>query len=160
MEKNPAAILTELARQVRGFTLELLEAFPEHDLLRPLPGLQNHALWHAGHALWLADALSVVPLTGRSALPAGWAGWFGQGSRPAQVTGWPSRAEVSERLEQQVQRLVGVYQQIPPARLADPDRHPRTGWPLLAGIVHGWHDEARHQGEMLTLLKTIRVARR
>jgi hypothetical protein len=32
----------------------------------------------------------------------------------------------------------------------------RGGWPLLAGIVHGWHDEARHQGEMYLLHKLCR----
>jgi hypothetical protein len=28
-----------------------------------------------------------------------------------------------------------------------------TGWPLVSGMIHGWHDEARHQGEMYLLLK-------
>ena len=30
---------------------------------------------------------------------------------------------------------------------------PQCGWPLLAGMIHGWHDEARHQGEMYLLYK-------
>jgi hypothetical protein len=34
------------------------------------------------------------------------------------------------------------------------------GWPLLAGMIHGWHDEARHQGEMYLLYKLCRVQRR
>lgn len=157
MANDYSAILVELAQQVRGFTIELLEAFSDQDLLRPLPGLRNHALWHAGHALWLADALSVVPLTGGSELPAGWALRFGQGSKPAQIASWPSRTEIVELLEQQLRRLVVLYQQAPSARWADASRHPRTGWPLLAGIIHGWHDEARHHGEMLVLWKSHRA---
>ena len=33
---------------------------------------------------------------------------------------------------------------------------PGSGWPLLAGMIHAWHDEARHQGEMYLLHKLCR----
>lgn len=146
-------MLQILAGQVRGFTIELLNAFPAAQLLRPLPGLKNHGLWHAGHALWLGDVLSIVPITGASELPAGWAEQFGQRSRPEATADRPDRAEVATRLTVQLRRLLDLYATLSPERLADPARHPRTGWPLLAGIVHGWHDEARHQGEMFALFK-------
>jgi hypothetical protein len=152
-------MLQILARQVRGFTLELLEAFPADRLLRPLPGLRNHPLWHAGHALWLGDVLSIVPITGASELPPGWAARFGQRSRPEATPDWPDRAEVMEQLTAQLQRLLELYAELPAQRLADPSRHPQTGWPLLEGIVHGWHDEARHHGEMYALFKFGSVAK-
>jgi hypothetical protein len=34
---------------------------------------------------------------------------------------------------------------------------PEGGWPLLHGMIHGWHDEARHQGEIYLLQKLRRA---
>jgi hypothetical protein len=34
------------------------------------------------------------------------------------------------------------------------------GWDLVRGILHGLHDEARHQGEMYLLLKLRRSTSR
>ena len=36
---------------------------------------------------------------------------------------------------------------------------PNSDWPLLIGIIHGWHDEARHQGEMHLLAKLYRQSK-
>jgi hypothetical protein len=107
--------------------------------------------------LWVQDALGVEPLTGRSELPPGWTSTFGEGSRPSTVTAWPDAAEVSGHLESQLSRILNVYSEY--AETISRHGHevaPRGGWPLLPGIIHGWHDEARHQGEMYLLFKLCR----
>lgn len=85
--------IQELARQIRGGTIELLDATPPTWLTWAPRGTSNHVLWHAGHALWLQDAP------------------------------WP----VSQ-------------------------------WIDVAAMIHAWHDEARHQGEMYLPLKLRRAA--
>ena len=72
-----AATLTELVRQVRSGTLEILAAADERWLTWAPPGTSNHILWHAGHALWLGDVLGVELITGQSELPPGWPETFG-----------------------------------------------------------------------------------
>lgn len=156
------AALTILARQVRSTTLQLLDAAGPERITWAPPGTSNHILWHAGHALWLQDALSVQPVTGASELPAGWADTFGQHCRPVVVTrDWPHPDEVHRLLEAQLERLLELYR----AHAAVLSGNPREqsaggGWPLADGIIHGWHDEARHQGEMYLLLKLSEASRR
>ena len=88
-----AATLTELVRQVRSGTLEILAAADERWLTWAPPGTSNHILWHAGHALWLGDVLGVELITGQSELPPGWPETFGMDCRPVGETNrWPSRA--------------------------------------------------------------------
>jgi hypothetical protein len=150
----------ELARQVRLGTQELLAAVPEGALLWAPKGLQNHILWHAGHCLWLQDALAVVPIKGQSELPESWASRFGQHTRPLLTKTWPGRNEIHRRLTEQLDRLIALYRGLSEAQLGDGRRHPRTGWPLLPGLLHAWHDEASHQGEMYLLYKQHRTLRR
>jgi hypothetical protein len=103
---NLAAGLSELAAQVRSLTLRQLEV-SERSILTWTPhGTSNHILWHAGHALWVADILTVEPLTGCSELPNNWAGTFGQDSRPSEITKWPDGAEVFNLLETQLDRVL------------------------------------------------------
>jgi hypothetical protein len=97
--------LAELARQVRGETLEFLE-LPRSWLLWSPPGTANHILWHTGHALWLQDALTVAPLTGRSELPPRWEETFGQNSDPSSTPEWPDPAEIGRHLDAQLQRIL------------------------------------------------------
>ena len=66
-----SAVLAELAREVRGDTLRILAATGDAELTWAPTGTTNHILWHAGHALWLQDALCVRLLTGHSELPEG-----------------------------------------------------------------------------------------
>ena len=89
---NQAIHLQELARQVRGNTLQFLAAVPEAWLTWAPEGTSNHILWHAGHALWVQDVLCIQPLTGSgSELPAGWDETFGSDCRPVRTTtDWPS----------------------------------------------------------------------
>jgi hypothetical protein len=93
--------------------------------------------------------LTVELITHRSELPAGWAAVFGEGSQPAQTSNWPEGAEVCEPLEMQLARVQTLFAD---GALSIEARalevSPVCGWPLLPGIIHGWHDEARHQGEM------------
>ena len=151
-----AAALVELARQVRGETLRLLEAAPEAWLTWAPPGTSNHILWHAGHALWVGDVLIVEPITGASELPAGWAEKFGMDCRPvSQTRDWPPRSAIHQLLSNQLTRLEQLLAVLPVDRLANP-RPDLDSRSLVSEIVHGLHDEAKHQGEMHLLLKMRR----
>lgn len=142
-------VLQELARQVRGGTLELLQAAPEPWLLWAPPGTSNHVLWHAGHAVWLQDVLCIQRLTGRSELPPGWAELFGQHCQPvAHTKNWPSRDELARQLRDQLARVLQL--------IRSPDV-PAGEFGNVSAMVHAWHDEARHQGEMYLLLKLRRA---
>jgi len=151
--------LTELARQVRESTLHLLHV-PEPSWLTWTPsGTSNHLLWHAGHALWGQDVLCVRPLLGESELPRGWAAIFGQNSQPSAPTiHWPEESLLRELLEAQLARILDLYvEHSDSIRINAKEQLPGSGWPMLAGWIHGWHDEARHQGEMYLLHKLRRV---
>jgi len=139
--------LAEMAQQIRNQTIVQLKAAPEGRLLWAPPGTSNHILWHAGHALWVQDALCVEPLTGTSELPAGWENSFG--CRPVRETPHsPERGEVLGLLESQLIRLQDLFRE-----------HAKqlTDSAVAAQIVHGLHDEARHQGEMFLLFKLRRA---
>lgn len=149
-----------LASEVRNKTLRFITEAPD-DALLWIPsagGTQNHILWHAGHAVWLGDILCVHAATGRSELPDGWTELFGaKGRPPSQTTSWPERAVVREALERQLQRMRDVIGGLSEKQLyASPSG--RTGDTLLGWIIHGLHDEAKHQGEMFLLLKLWRHA--
>ena len=154
---DPAAsTLIALARQVRTRTLALLSgAEPSWLLWRP-PGTSNHIIWHAGHALWVQDAICVEELSGESHLPAGWGARFGMDSRPGNDPGpWPSREEVARLLTEQLPLLERLISAATPARLrADPpsEKGEGCGW----NILHGFHDEAIHQGEIYLIMKLCR----
>jgi hypothetical protein len=143
-----------LARQIRGCTIELLDATNSAMQTWTPPGTANHILWHAGHALWVQDVLCVEPLTGRSELPSGWNTKFGQHSKPATISDWPDDAEVCAHLDAQLKRILKLISEHGERISREANKmSPQCGWPLLAGMLHGWHDEARHQGEMYLLYK-------
>jgi hypothetical protein len=115
-------------------------------------------LWHAGHALWLQDILTIRPLTGHSELPRGWSTQFGQNSRPELHSAWPTLAEVRVLLENQLSQIETLLSEHAEIILTTPHAIPPSGgWPLVPGMIHGWHDEARHQGEMYLLYKLART---
>lgn len=150
--------LAELARQVRRTTLELLQVPNSRWLAWAPQGTSNHILWHAGHALWLQDALTIRPLTSRSELPSSWATKFGQNSRPELHTDWPDVAEIQALLTNQLDRIESLLSEHAENIMTRPNAiAPSGGWPLLPGMIHGWHDEARHQGEMYLLHKLQRA---
>jgi hypothetical protein len=115
-------------------------------------------LWHAGHALWLQDVLTIQPLVGRSELPRDWARRFGQHCQPvAATTDWPPAAKVASLLAAQLKRIMDLLvEHAEKIASSGGEAPPGGGWPLLPGMIHGWHDEARHQGEMYLLYKLCR----
>ena len=150
--------LCELAEQVRGVTLRMLEDVPAAWQRWAPAGTSNHILWHAGHVLWVQDILAIEPLTGRTELPAGWAETFGMDCRPVrETTQWPSLDEIVSHLSDQLPRLFECFAHANPEQLLDMTA-PAEGWNLPRGIIHGLHDEARHQGEIHLLKKMCRAA--
>jgi hypothetical protein len=153
--------LAALASEVRHDTLRLLQAARTSELTWAPAGTSNHVLWHAGHALWVQDALCTRLITGQSELPPGWEEMFGMGSRPAARTGpWPARAEMLTLLRDQLARLLAVLDAVPDAALdrLPPHAHPGDRRTLGQCVLHASHDEAKHQGEMYLLLKMQRLA--
>jgi len=149
-------VLTELARQVRGGTLQVLDGAKADWLTWSPEGTSNHILWHAGHAVWLQDLLCVELLTGRSELPKGWASMFGARSQPGAIKDWPSRDEVSSLLRSQLGRMLEVLQRTPEEVLLQTPTKFRDTRTTLGWISHGFHDEAKHNGEMYLLWKLCR----
>lgn len=146
-------MLTELGRQVRQHTVQVLDATPDPWLLWAPPGTSNHILWHAGHAVWLQDVLNIQLITGQSELPDGWEERFGMGCPPpVQRRDWPARTDVRRLLQAQWDRLQALYRGALPQRLAVPG-----GARMVERMIHGWHDEARHHGEMYLLWKMCRA---
>lgn len=138
---------------VRNKTLRLLEKADPASLLWAPAGTRNHILWHAGHALWVVDLLCVQPLTGQSELPAEWAEKFGANAIPPdQTTDWPTVEALTEQLRAQEKRVLDLLGTATPAQLSAPPRpgHPST---IEKWALHGFHDEANHQGEMYLLMK-------
>ena len=142
-----------LAKEVRGKTLKLLEGVDDQQARFAAPGLNNTILWHGGHALVVVESLSVSPATGKP--PAYLADWFEKfswKSNPATVTSWPTVAQVTAALRDQLQRLLAAIEPLSDQQLnqiVDQARN-RT---LRYSILHGLHDEAGHQGEMYLLKK-------
>jgi DinB superfamily len=151
-----AFAIQELARQVRGGTIQFLDAAKPDWLMWAPEGTSNHLLWHAGHALWLQGVICLETLTGNSELPPEWEQTFGMNCRPVkQTTRWPSRDELRGLLVKQLARIVAAVEQAGDLRL---DQVANARGDALAGrIIHGLHDEARHQGEMYLLLKLCRA---
>ena len=166
-DSNTRAVvaLVDLAEQVRDTTLQLLHV-PDPAWLTWSPaGTTNHILWHGGHALWLQDVLTIQPLTGRSQLPRGWAAMFGQGSKPAAVQEWPSVLLIRDFLGEQLRCITTLLREHERQIAAWADEHATTAAHAgrrtpLGAMIHGWHDEARHQGEMYLLLKLCRAGSR
>lgn len=149
-------VLTELARQVRGGTLQVLDAAKVEWLTWSPKGTSNHILWHAGHAVWLQDLLCVELITGRSELPEGWASVFGARSQPGAIKEWPARDKVGSLLRAQLARVLELLERVPEDFLLQtPDRF-KTTRTNLGWIIHGLHDEAKHNGEMYLLWKLCR----
>lgn len=154
-----AGLLQGLAEEVRGKTVQLLDDTGSEELLWTPPGLSNHILWHAGHAVWVQDLLCIEAITSKSELPAGWYETFSNKCRPpAETTVWPTREDVRRQLVDQLPRLLDA---IGTLRLADLGGFPRTERlgrkrTLWNAITHGFHDEAIHQGEMYLMMKLKR----
>jgi hypothetical protein len=153
---SQALAIQELARQVRQKTLQLLADSEPAWLTWAPAGTSNHILWHAGHALWLQDVLGLEPLTGSSELPRGWAETFGMDCRPVATTKtWPTREEITRLLSVQLDHLRAALTATSEQSLAKVINE--RGNTLASRIIHGVHDEAKHQGEMYLLMKLCRA---
>lgn len=153
---NATYHLEELTRQIRTETIRILRALPETWLTWAPAGTSNHILWHAGHAIWVQDLLCIEPLSGTSELPDGWAETFGGDCRPVATThDWPARDEIATLLELQLARMLELFEG-QADRIVSAGPLTSTGWQLTPGLLHGLHDEARHQGEMFLLSKLCR----
>ena len=158
LSRSTRATLAELARQVRRDTLRIFEAAQPNWLTYAPPGTSNHILWHAGHALWLQDVLCIRVLTGREELPAGWAEKFGMNCRPpSHTTDWPGRYDVRELLQQQLLRILQLLATNRDQRLAAKAEPASGAGAISEHIIHGFHDEAKHSGEMYLILKLCRA---
>ena len=141
--------VVELTRQVREQTIGILRRTPADWLLWAPEPTSNHILWHVGHALWVQDVLAIEPLTGRSELPPGWAETFGADCRPVRETrDWPDAGTVADQLQHQWVRLYEAYRSHADLLFDSA---------VVADLIHGLHDEARHQGEMHLLTKLRRA---
>ena len=143
--------LQEMLRQIRGFTVQMLDKTKSEWLTWAPEGTSNHMLWHAGHSIWVQDRMCVQRLANRSEIPDDWGRKFGMNCDPvAEQTDWPQASVVKHTLEQQQVRLHELLEGMTPEQLvveADNDRD------LVGGIIHGLHDEAKHHGEMYLLHK-------
>lgn len=154
----PMLHLIELAKQVRGTTVDFLESVPDDWLLWAPPGTSNHITWHAGHAVWVQDCLCVEPLSGVSDLPLGWSERFGMNCRPvADTHDWPERSELLHHLHTQLSRILALFDEHSDG-LGKIGQNQDGQWDLTRGVIHGLHDEARHQGEMYLLMKLQRTS--
>ena len=68
---------------------------------------------------------------------------------------WPPRDEIAAFLGDQLERMLKLFAEHRD-RLAGLGPNTAAGWDLARGVIHGLHDEARHQGEMHLLLKLRR----
>ena len=134
-----ASDLAILASQIRECTLDLFEATTTDSLTWTPPGTSNHILWHAGHAVWAADVLTVKPLTGKSELPSDWAETFGQNSQPKSVRVWPDRRVVRLQLETQLKRVLDLFYEYREmiVERADEPPHPGSGPSYTASSTAG-----------------------
>jgi hypothetical protein len=153
-----------LAKDVRGKTLQLLDSVSDEQARWAPAGLENHILWHAGHALVVVEHLGLSAATGKPpGNPPGWFELFGWNSKPASVVNWPTRSEVRARLVNQIDRLTESLTTMTDQQLKVPvadQTNPARGREIRWSILHSFHDEANHQGEMWLLSKLRTKANR
>lgn len=149
---NPSPLL-EFARDIRNYTIKLLEISNDEEVLFAPAGTANHMLWHAGHAVAVAHRLALAALTGERPLPDGFFETFGWNSRPAETTRWPARTEILAALKAQSEELFAAIQSATPEKLAQPYGDPARNRTVQWYVIHALHDEAKHQGEMYLIKK-------
>lgn len=148
------ATLKMLLDEVRGKTLRRLEGLTEAEARWAPSGLQNSALWHAGHSYMVVEFLSMSALGLKPVLPDGWWDLFSWESRPGGVPAdrWPSLETVVAELRAQRERLGSLIDGLDEEQLAAPNRR-KPDQTVRYAILHGLHDEACHSGEIWLLRK-------
>jgi DinB superfamily len=150
----PDQSLLLLLDEVRGKTLRILDPSTFPDPGWAPPGLQNSILWHAGHAYFLLEWLTMHALDRPPELPGGWYQTFSWDSRPGEVPPdqWPSLAEIVAKLRTQHQRMKRSIGELSGEQLDRPSaRNPQKS--VRYDILHALHDEACHCGEIHLLRK-------
>jgi hypothetical protein len=150
----PDESLILLGKEVRGKTLRLLEGLTDAHARWVPPGLSNSIIWHAGHSYTVVEHLVFGGAGAVPSQPEGWMETFSWKSRPTPDTQFPPLSEVVAKLTDQLTRVTNLVQSLDESRLpqiVDPAR----GRTLRFCILHGWHDEANHQGEIWLLKKLI-----
>lgn len=157
----PDASLLTMFDEVRGKTLKLLEFAPEEARWTP-PGTDNCLLWHAGHIFCVVERMVTAAISGQPGVPAsiprGWWDVFGWDSRPQHVPAeaWPELSHVAGQLRAQHARLRQALAKLTEDQLCASLNLPGWGWsgaPVRRLIIHAFHDEACHSGEIWLLRK-------
>jgi len=157
----PDQSLMLLLDEVRGRTLRKLDSISSESTRWAPPGLQNTILWHAGHAYFLLEWLTMQALGRTPHIPDGWYEMFSWDSRPDEVPSgrWPSLTEVIPRLRDQHERMSRIIRGLSDEQL----NQPAVGHPdhtVRNAILHALHDEACHSGEIHLLRKLQGVAKK
>jgi hypothetical protein len=146
--------------EIRGRTLRLIDV-PQADALWTPAGTDNPILWHAGHIFVVVETLCADALDptqkeaegkGALAIPPGWFDAFGWNSTPDNDSreSWPPIAQIAAHLPEQHTRLRAALSQLTESRLSQP-----TESPARRRILHAFHDEALHGGEIKLLRKLL-----
>jgi hypothetical protein len=152
----PDKTLLLLLDDVRGKTLRELQGLDDTHARWAPPGLQNSCLWHAGHAYVVTEFLTMRALGKEPRMPDGWMKMFSWESNPGHVAPetWPALEVVVGELQAQHERLRGLVAALSAEQLdaPEPANPSRT---VAYAIMHGFHDEARHSGEISLLRKLM-----
>ena len=147
--------------EIRGRTLRLIDVPQEQARWVP-DGTENHILWHAGHIFAMVERLAMRALTRHMAMPPeipdGWWPIFGWDSHPNRIEAddWPSLAIVAGKLREQHTRLRRHLARLADRELSASFDLPESGWhgtPVRNVVLHAFHDEACHSGEIWLLRK-------
>jgi hypothetical protein len=152
----PDQSLLLLLDEVRGKTLHILASIPAEAARWAPPGLQNSILWHAGHAYFLLEWLTMRSLARPPQIPDGWQTMFSWDSHPGRVpeNRWPPFVEVMSHLQEQHKRMREIIRKLSDEQLEEPSASSpdRT---VRYAILHALHDEACHSGEIHLLRKLL-----
>ncbi|WP_165227445.1 DinB family protein [Aquisphaera insulae] len=153
---TPDKSLLTVLDDVRAKTLSELKNLDDVHARWTPPGLRNSCLWHAGHAYFVTEFLTMKALGKEPKLPAGWLQMFSWESNPAHTAPetWPPLDDVREALIEQQARLHELCASLSPEALDAPDAGNPSRTVRFA-ILHGLHDEARHSGEISLLRKMM-----
>lgn len=145
--------LLDFARDIRAKTLKLIDGASDAEAFWTPMGTANHMLWHAGHAVAIAEKMILTPVRGEKPLPAGFFETFGWNSKPAEVIKWPEKSQIVDLLKAQASEMTDALGSVSLEKLSSPHGDPTRGRTVRWYVVHGLHDEANHQGEMYLLKK-------
>jgi hypothetical protein len=146
--------LLALLAEIRGSMLGILEGVDAELATWRVPGLANHIVWHAGHALIVVEWLTMGALGREPLAPAGWFELFSWESDPTHIPAerFPKLSVVKMALREQESRLQTLFASLSAAELDAPaaDQPDRSAREV---IVHALQDEAAHKGEVWLLRK-------